>query len=96
MKRRQQLFAEEKARREAEIAKAKQEVADARRREAKVYSDYDEACNDLSLQQDRLAQAQARLARASHDWERLEGEELELVCAHSNLVTVIFCVDSTL
>jgi hypothetical protein len=81
-----QIIADEKSRRAALVQKAEDEVREARQREAELYAQYEKTCNDLSLQQDKLAHAQASLAKASLDLERLGHEELELVsCVYSSL-----------
>ena len=77
--RQNQLIAEEKARREAERKKAEDRLNKAREREAQLHEEIEKAVKDLSLNENRLVNAKANLAKASADLKRLGNQELELV-----------------
>ncbi|KAH8645552.1 hypothetical protein BGZ61DRAFT_542705, partial [Ilyonectria robusta] len=74
----QQIIDDERARREACRKRAEDKVNDARVSAATIFREIDQAVKDLSLEEDKLADAKASLAKASSDLKRLGNQELEL------------------
>ena len=81
----QQIISKERARREAERKRVEKELEQARQKEASLHAEIEQAVIDLSLNEDKLADAKANLAKANSDLKRLGNQELELVRFHHTL-----------
>ena len=73
------IIAEERARREQARKYAEAKLEKARDVEAALHAEIEDAVRELSLNEDKLAEAKANLAKTTADLERLGTEKLELV-----------------
>jgi hypothetical protein len=78
-RREEDVIEQERARRRALKKQAKDELNAALDADARLNAEYDKKCNELTAKRDRLAEAQANLAKASADLKMLGRQELELV-----------------
>ncbi|KAF4454852.1 hypothetical protein F53441_2722 [Fusarium austroafricanum] len=74
----QEIIEEARARREAHRRRAENDVNEARTRAATLFSEIDQAVKELSLEEDKLADAKVSFAKASADLKRLGDQKLEL------------------
>jgi hypothetical protein len=81
-RRQHNITAEEKARRNADRKRAEAKLEEARHAEASLHDDIEKAVKELSLNEDKLADAKAGLAKANTDLKRLGNQELELISVH--------------
>ena len=73
------IIAEEKALREAARKRAEAELEKARKAEDALHTEIEAAYKELSLNENKLVDAKAKLAKASNDLKRLDSQKLEIV-----------------